>query len=208
MADDEPRWQQRTVPQSPRIKAAAPEQAAREASEAEAGRAAGRFVRGEELGRGGMGCVVAATDTVLERSVAIKQALGGDVESLRRFEREAKITAQLEHPAIVPIHDAGHDEEGRPYYVMRRVEGEPLADRVASTPDVKARLALVPNVLAAVDAAAFAHARGLIHRDIKPWNILIGAYGETHLIDWGLARRIDDADADADDVGRAAGTPG
>src|SRR5688572_13916740 len=154
-ADDEPRWQQQTVPQMPRSKGL-PAAEEGDASEQAAPRAPGRFVVGEELGRGGMGCVVAATDTVLERSVAIKQALVDDADSLRRFEREAKITAQLEHPSIVPIHDAGIDDGGRPYYVMRRVEGEPLADRVARTPDVKTRLALVPNVLAAVDAAAFA----------------------------------------------------
>jgi serine/threonine protein kinase len=182
-ADDDPRWQHQTLPQTPRGKVS-PAGAAGDAPEQAAPCVPDRFVLGEELGRGGMGCVVAATDTVLERSVAIKQALVDDADSLRRFEREAKITAQLEHPSIVPIHDAGIDASGRPYYVMRRVEGEPLADRVARTPDVKARLALVPNVLAAVDAAAFAHARDLIHRDIKPWNILIGAYGETHLIDW------------------------
>ncbi|HEY5922074.1 MAG TPA: serine/threonine-protein kinase [Kofleriaceae bacterium] len=167
-----------------------------------------RFELRNELGRGGMGSVHAAHDTVLEREVAIKQALDDDAQVMRLFEREAKITAQLEHPSIVPIHDAGRDENGRPYYVMRRLEGEPLADRIARTPDVKARLALVPHVLAAVDAIAFAHARGVIHRDIKPWNILIGDYGETVVIDWGLARRLDDAEADAVFAKKAVGTPG
>jgi serine/threonine protein kinase len=82
-----------------------------------------RFDLGAELGRGGMGRVVAAIDTALDREVAIKQAHGdGD---LARFEREAKITARLEHPAIVPIHDIGRDPTGRPYYVMRRIAGEP-----------------------------------------------------------------------------------
>src|SRR5262245_58916684 len=146
-----------------------------------------RFAIGAELGRGGMGRVVAATDTALDRPVAIKQVHTDRVEDLLRFEREVRITARLEPPAIVPIHDAGRDELGRPYYIMRRIEGEPLSDRAAAARDVRGRLALVPYVLAAVDAAAFAHARGVIHRDIKPWNILIGAYGETLLIDWGLA---------------------
>ena len=198
-----PRWRQATAPPSPRKPSPEPAR-----SDEGADTTDDRFEIGEELGRGGMGCVVAATDTLLERPVAIKHALLDDKTAQARFEREAKITAQLEHPAIIPIHDAGVDEQGRSYYVMRRIEGEPLVDRIGHAPDVKARLAMVSNVVAAVDAAAFAHARGVIHRDIKPSNILVGAYGETLLIDWGLARRIDDVDADAEDGGRAIGTPG
>jgi WD40 repeat protein/predicted Ser/Thr protein kinase len=163
-----------------------------------------RFVIGGELGRGGMGRVVAAVDTMLDREVAIKQALDGDGDAAR-FEREARITAQLEHPSIVPIHDAGRDEHDRPFYIMRRIAGEPLADRIAAAPDAKARLALVPRFAIAVDAAAFAHARGIIHRDIKPWNILLGDYGETLLIDWGLARQLSEPDELA---GLTSGTAG
>jgi hypothetical protein len=153
-----------------------------------------RFALGAELGRGGMGRVVAATDIALDRPVAIKQATSATPEDLLRFEREVRITARLEHPSIPPVHEAGRDAEGRPFYVMRRVEGDRLADRIRATSSPRTRLALVPNVLAAVDAAAFAHARGVIHRDIKPANILVGAYGETLLIDWGLARRLDETD--------------
>ena len=153
-----------------------------------------------------MGRVVAATDTALDRTVAIKQALVDAPASLSRFEAEVRITAQLEHPSIVPIYDVGHDVEGRPYYVMRRIEGQPLSDRVALATTTRERLGLVPNMLAAVDAVAFAHARHIIHRDIKPWNILVGAYGETLVIDWGLARRLDTADPGTG--GTAYGTPG
>jgi WD40 repeat protein len=177
-----------------------------------------RFDLGDELGRGGMGRVVEAQDTRLDRAVAIKQALSDDDENLARFEREVLITAKLEHPSIVPVHDVGRDPSGRPYYVMRRIDGEPLSSRVAAAPDLRARIALVTNVLAAVDAAAFAHARGVIHRDIKPWNILIGAYGETLLIDWGLARELAVADVPSGPsrpseaaltrAGNALGTPG
>ena len=156
-----------------------------------------RYQAAGELGRGGMGRVVAATDTALARAVAIKQVLSSRPTDLRRFEREALITAQLEHPAIVPIHDVGSDAEGRPFYVMRRIEGEPLDDRLRGA-NPRERLAVIPNVLAAADAAGYAHSRGIIHRDIKPANILLGTYGETLLIDWGLARRLDEEDAEHD----------
>ncbi|MEO8701392.1 MAG: protein kinase [Kofleriaceae bacterium] len=179
-----------------------------------------RYTVTEELGRGGMGRVVAATDSALARGVAIKQSLSDRAEDLARFEREVRITAKLEHPSITPIYDAGRDSSGHPYYVMRRLQGQPLSDLVTRAKTQRDRLALVPNVVAAVDAAAFAHARRIIHRDIKPWNILVGDYGETLLIDWGLARELDAADdvpaSDADQApgdaltraGRAYGTPG
>ena len=113
--------------------------------------------------------------------------------------------------------DAGRDAEGHPFYVMRKIEGQPLANLIAAAPSVRERLALVPNVLAAVDATAYAHARGVIHRDIKPSNVLVGAFGETLLIDWGIARELaaDDlpeppraAAAGLTRVGSAFGTPG
>ncbi len=164
-----------------------------------------RFELGDELGRGGMGRVVAATDRALAREVAIKQALADDDVDLARFEREVRITARLEHPAIVPVHDAGRDRNGRPFYVMRRLQGRPLSDRIHDAAGPRERLALVPYVLSAVDAAAFAHARNVIHRDIKPSNILVGEYGETLLIDWGLARELSE---DPDRSGAASTTDG
>ncbi len=178
-----------------------------------------RFTVGGELGRGGMGRVVAAYDRALDRTIAIKQALSTDPTQLARFAREARITARLEHASIVPIHETGHDAQGRPYYVMRNIEGQPLSDRIAAATTARERLALVPNVLAAVEAAAFAHARGVIHRDIKPLNILVGAYGETLLIDWGLARELASSEEDVPgavssgdpvltEAGHAYGTPG
>ncbi|MEJ7596820.1 MAG: serine/threonine-protein kinase [Kofleriaceae bacterium] len=177
-----------------------------------------RFALGDELGRGGMGRVVAATDTSLAREVAIKQALSDRQVDLERFAREARLTAKLEHPAIVPIYDAGRDALGRPFYIMRKIEGEALSDLVTRARTVRERIALVPNVLAAVDAAAFAHARHIIHRDIKPWNILIGSHGQTLLIDWGLARELAGAElptgaaipdsSELTHAGQAFGTPG
>jgi hypothetical protein len=178
-----------------------------------------RFVERGELGRGGMGRVYEADDTLLDRPVAIKQSLTDDAEMRARFLREVRITARLQHPGIVPVLDAGRDADGRPYYVMRKIDGTPLGDVIAKRSIVE-RLGLVPDLVAAVDAVAYAHARGVIHRDIKPGNILLGSFGETLVIDWGLARQIDDGgddaraapasdpDRDLTRLGSAMGTPG
>ncbi|MBL0214145.1 MAG: serine/threonine protein kinase [Myxococcales bacterium] len=175
-----------------------------------------RFQAIGELGRGGMGRVDEAFDRVLGRPVAVKRMLSSSAVDLARFEREARVTARLEHPGIVPIHDAGRDADGTLFYVMRRIDGRPLDELVDGT-SFEERLALVPNVLAACDAVAFAHARKVIHRDIKPTNILIGPFGETLIIDWGLARTIGDAadgeggpvsDPSLTRAGMVAGTPG
>jgi hypothetical protein len=141
-----------------------------------------------------MGRVVEAYDTHLQRTVALKEVLphGGTIE--RRFQREVRITARLEHAGIVPLYDSGRLSDGRPYYVMRRVSGKPLDDVIARARTLENRLALLPNVLAAIDAVAHAHRRGVIHRDLKPQNILVGELGETVVIDWGLAKVIGDND--------------
>ncbi|MFT3691956.1 MAG: serine/threonine-protein kinase [Kofleriaceae bacterium] len=148
-----------------------------------------RFVR--EIARGGMGRVIEAVDTELGRTVAVKQSLDASPTSRERFAREVAITARLEHPSIVAVYDAGTGSDGEPYYIMRRVSGSPLDEkaRVAGNP-----LALVPHVLAMADAVAHAHVRGVIHRDLKPSNVLVGELGETIVIDWGLAKLLDEAD--------------
>ncbi len=155
-----------------------------------------RYELGDEIARGGMGRVVEATDTLLGRTVAIKQVLSNDADTLKRFARETRITARLEHPAIVPVHDAGGlDDGGVPYYVMRKIGGRPLERLVAHATDLDARLVLVPHIVTAAQAIAHAHERGIVHRDIKPSNILVGELGETIVIDWGLAK----AKAEPDD---------
>ncbi len=173
-----------------------------------------RFEERGELGRGGMGRVADAFDHTLARRVAIKHMLSDSETALARFDREARITARLEHPGIVPLYQTGRNPDGTPYYVMRRVDGRPF-DQLEHA-DLDARLAMVPNILSACDALAYAHAHSIIHRDIKPSNILVGSFGETLVIDWGLARSIGDDDDRADaeprhgltTAGSVAGTPG
>ncbi|MFN0247569.1 MAG: protein kinase domain-containing protein [Kofleriaceae bacterium] len=183
-----------------------------------------RYRHGEELGRGGMGRVVEAYDTQLGRTVALKEVNVRGTSVARRFVREIEITARLEHHGIVPLYDSGTTPDGRPFYVMRRVTGKPLDQVITASRDLDGRLTLLPAMLAAFDAIAHAHKRGVIHRDLKPTNILIGEHGETVVIDWGLAKVIDAKDDDSIDalepiipvasdslhtqVGSVFGTPG
>jgi len=160
-----------------------------------------RYQLGAELGRGGMGRVVEAIDTHLGRTVAFKEVIeGGSPSLIRRFQREVRITARLEHASIVPLYDSGIMPDGRPFYVMRRVSGRPLLELIDRARSLAERLALLPRVLAAADAIAHAHRRGVIHRDLKPANILVGELGETVVIDWGLAKVLGEADPEPESV--------
>jgi WD40 repeat protein len=152
------------------------------------------YVVANELARGGMGRIVRAHDRRLGRDVAIKELLPGHDDV--RFEREARITARLAHPAIVAIHEAGRWPSGEPFFAMKLVAGTSLDKRLAATTSFAERLALVSNVIAAVEALAYAHGERVIHRDLKPANILVGNYGETVVIDWGLAKDLTSTDAD------------
>ncbi len=138
-----------------------------------------------------MGRILIARDVRLGREVALKELLASDAHLAARFEREARITANLGHPGIVSVHEAGTWPSGAPYYVMRLVTGRPLDQVIAGLDDLPARLALLPNLIAVADALAYAHARRIIHRDLKPGNVLLGEYGDTVVIDWGLARELD-----------------
>jgi WD40 repeat protein len=163
-----------------------------------------RYQRGEVLARGGMGQIVEARDRRLGRVVAIKELLPGRGDARALFEAEARITARLAHPAIVPVHDAGRWPSGEPFYAMKLVEGLSLEQALRTRAALADRLRLLPNVATVADALAYAHSRHVIHRDLKPANILLGEYGETVVIDWGLARDLDDPTASD---GRVAGTP-
>ncbi len=164
--------------------------------------ASARYVPGEVLGQGGMGVVVSAKDLDLARAVAIKQLKSESPSAslIGRFLREAQITAQLEHPGIVPVHDIGTDETGRFYYVMRLVQGEETLRRIidrlqADEKEAHAVYTLERRVRIIQQVAhilGYAHARGVIHRDVKPENIMVGVFGEVYLLDWGLAKVLGD----------------
>ena len=144
-----------------------------------------------ELAHGGMGTVYLAEDTELNRQVAIKvlntPELNNEVASdLReRMIREAQIIARLEHPGIVPVHDVGALPDGRVFYAMKYVRGERLDEYAAKVESLKDRLR---KFQAVCDAVAFAHAHDVIHRDLKPQNIMIGSFGEVLVLDWGVAK--------------------
>jgi eukaryotic-like serine/threonine-protein kinase len=154
----------------------------------------------EEIGRGGMGTVFLARDEVLGRDVAIKipNSLNDEGRD-RRLQLEARALAKLEHPGIVPIHDAGRLADGRQFYVMKRVEGRTLHDYMVAVTDVAARLQVFERIC---EPVAFAHARGVIHRDLKPDNVMVGAFGEVMVMDWGAAKTVDSRESSVDSPSR------
>jgi serine/threonine protein kinase len=152
-------------------------------------------------GHGGMGTVYVARDHVLERDVAVKVLDIADRQGSRaaRLQNEARILARLDHPGIVPIHDAGSLPDGRAFYVMKLVRGHRLDDLSTRSP-LADRLNAFGRVL---DAVAFAHAHSVVHRDLKPENVMVGGFGEVYVMDWGVAQD------DRSDMERAiVGTPG
>jgi len=151
-----------------------------------------RFVDEGLLGHGGAGVVRRAWDQRLLRHVAIKRLTAGSDSARARFRTEAQITAQLEHPHIVPVHDHGDDPDGEMFMTMKLVSGRTLGQRLAELgarrlePD---ELAELLGVLGQVcDALAYAHSRGVIHRDLKPSNVMVGEFGQVYVMDWGIAR--------------------
>jgi len=178
-----------------------------------------RYVIEGQIGAGGMGVVFAAKGARLGRPVAVKVITADREDLRRRFEREANVTARLQHPAIVPVYSTGRSRDGRPFYAMKQVSGEPLDKVIAKATTLEQRLALVPKVIAVTEAIAYAHAERVIHRDLKPANVLVGAFGETVVIDWGLAKDLSETEeeteaapyrtavADATAIGKVMGTP-
>lgn len=141
----------------------------------------------DRLGEGGMGVVYLARDRELGREVALKvlRTPEPSAEERERILREARILASLEHPGIAPIHDVGVLSDGRVFYVMKRICGDRL-DSFAHSPQPRTELLRVFRQVC--DAVAFAHATGVIHRDLKPQNVMLGAFGEVLVLDWGVAK--------------------
>jgi WD40 repeat protein len=149
-----------------------------------------RYAVVKELARGGLGRVLVAHDRVLDRPVAVKELLKPAPHARARFARETHLTARLEHPSIVPVHDAGTWPSGEPFYTMKLVSGETLDALIAARPSLLERLPLLGNVIAVCEAMAYAHSQRVIHRDLKPQNVLVGSFGETVVVDWGLAKHL------------------
>ena len=183
-----------------------------------------RFELTGELGRGGMGVVHRALDRAIQREVALKVLLdgAGSVETVARFVREARVTGQLEHAGIPPVYDLGLTPTGAPYFAMKLVRGRSLRAhledlRTAAPRERRQRLKAFTleqrlDVLLKVgEALTYAHARGVIHRDLKPDNVMVGEFGEVQVMDWGLAKLLDateeepiDARPVSDDAGPTA----
>lgn len=167
----------------------------------------GRYTHKSEYSRGGMGRILLVHDQYLARDVALKELLpdrlrmtpksGGEstpfsksAGMIARFLREAKITGQLEHPNIVPVYELGQREGGNFYYTMKLIRGETFAAALKKSEGLRDRLRLIPNFVDLVQAIAYAHSRQVVHRDLKPGNVMLGPFGETVVIDWGLAKIV------------------
>jgi WD40 repeat protein len=171
--------------------------------------------------RGGLGEILVARDEALHREVALKVLQPGrahDPDSRGRFLREADITSQLEHPGVVPVYGLGQTGDGSPVYAMRFIRGETFfeaARRFHEAIPPGGELGwrrpifqqLLQRFLAVCNTVAYAHSRDILHRDLKPSNILLGEYGETLVVDWGLAKSLPAAGTDTDPAAGTAGGP-
>jgi WD40 repeat protein len=189
----------------------------------------GRYEIMEELARGGSGRILVVFDRHVGRKIAMKELLSDiskapsqdddpQVTAIRnRFLREARVTGRLEHPSIVPVYEIGQHPDGSFYYTMRLVKGTTLLSAIKKCRSVFDRLELLPHFYHVCNAVAYAHSKGVINRDLKPSNVMIGEFGETVVLDWGLAKikgsdetvfvRHDDEGVGKTVVGQAIGTP-
>jgi serine/threonine-protein kinase len=166
---------------------------------------AGRYRIGRRIGKGGMGEVMAARDEQVGRDVALKRmrAANPSPRAIARFVREASIQGRLEHPAVVPVHEIGTDEDGLPFFVMKKLAGTSVAKLLDEGDASRQRLLrALADVCLAVELA---HVRGIVHRDLKPDNIMLGDFGEVYVLDWGVAKVTGEEDGDFGDVGSGSG---
>lgn len=158
-----------------------------------------RYTLQEPIGKGGMGIVRRVHDEDLDRDLAMKIGLDApagavrptDATRLARFLQEARVTAQLDHPGVVPVHELGVDPEGRVYFTMKLVKGRTFAqilDFVAKGAEGWTRVRALGVIQRVCEAMAYAHEKGVLHRDLKPTNVMVGEFGEVYVMDWGLAR--------------------
>jgi WD40 repeat protein len=174
----------------------------------------GQYTRVGELGRGGQSVVWRAVDEFVGREVALKELVLAPSEmpptppsssaARGRFLREARLTARLDHPGIVAVHELAQRPDGTLFCAQKLIRGETLKVRLARCESLRQRLELLPHLIDACQATAYAHSRGVLHRDLKPSNIMVGEFGETVVVDWGLAKQR--GDVDSPDPGSAPGT--
>ena len=175
--------------------------------------ASGRYDVRSEYGRGGQSRVLLAFDQHLGREIALKELLPEGAEhgsasssqaASSRFLREARITGQLEHPNIVPVYELGLHADGSYYYTQKLVRGVTFKKKLAEARTLPERLKLLSHFADICHAVAYAHSRGVVHRDLKPENVMIGQFGETVVLDWGLAKARGQKDVRAKEVAREA----
>ncbi len=171
----------------------------------------GHYSLKNEIGKGGTGKVFLAVDNFIGRSVAIKELLSfsnsklhhlsvKEIRARNRFLKEAKITGQLEHPGIAPVYEIGRKPNGKLYYAMRLVKGKTLSQAIHEAENINERLRLLTHFRDICNTIAYAHSKNVIHRDIKPANIMIGEFGETVMLDWGLAKVKGEEDERAEEL--------
>jgi serine/threonine-protein kinase len=162
-----------------------------------------RYEIGDVIGSGGMGEVVTAHDRQLGRTVALKRLLAEAPtdDEVARFSREARIQGRLDHPAIAPVHELARDREGRLFFAMKQVGGKTMAELIETGDPRVTRPRLLRAYVDACLAIELAHRRGVIHRDLKPSNLMLGDYGEVYVIDWGVARFVDEPDPSTTPMG-------
>ena len=171
----------------------------------------GRFALCSKLGKGGMGEVFTARDSMLNREVAVKVLSNEDNIGLARFVREAQVTAQLSHPNVVPVYGLEETGQGNPALTMKLIRGDTFAEYIkqcssaVGTSDYDherhGQIGRIEHFLRVCDAISYSHSRGVVHRDLKPDNLMLGAYGEVYVMDWGIARLLDEPEDESSVAG-------